>query len=632
MVAGVVVIGLLVTPGMLTAGAQAAEGDPTPAPTPAPTDTAAPAPTPTAEPVPPAPVMPTELGSWCVTLFPPLKPKTERRKAQELMAGKVDMGNGGTYYLSEHPNWRPQSGTDTSGDRHVHSLDWALPLLYRGVHKQNTAMVDRFRQLMYYWIEDNKGSRGVWVDGTIYGGLRTQTLVCAAQTLNDPVIIAAALRDSQTMIRGYTSHREVSVGTNNTELIRQVGALAAYCWVNDAPGRTRAWQNTVAIARGLVLDDGSDVEGSPGYAMYIEKLMGQAEAAAATCGIPASPLPELRGLLYQFVAQAVRPDFKLQSLGDTINSSLRGTFGLGDWRAEWIRSGGTAGTPPTPVYTAFDGGYVFGRAGWRPSPGGPDTYYSLRFSSARPNTAHTHDDGGALTFYSRGVEWIGDPGPYRYENGSSLRWFMKSRAAHSSFTVSNVRRATSNGVRKLTSTSDWTLGGNDTTCLADRTWGSVDVTRCTVYVRSVDAMIVTDYVKATKIKGKVARQNSPQRVLTQRWQLTPGIGAQNVNDVITLSAGDKRVDVYKSGVGGWAVDPARNGSSVGWFTGAWGEKLPGAVLSRAVPLSNRGDDQVLVTVLVPRVDGESVPVTIDANGVTITRNGAVITTPLPVPR
>ena len=32
------------------------------------------------------------------------------------------------------------------------------------------------------------------------------------------------------------------------------------------------------------------------------------------------------------------------------------------------------------------------------------------------------------------------------------------------------------------------------------------------------------------------------------------------------------------------------------------------------------------------VDGESVPVTIDANGVTITRNGAVITTPLPVPR
>ena len=38
---------------------------------------------------------------------------------------------------------------------------------------------------------------------------------------------------------------------------------------------------------------------------------------------------------------------------------------------------------------------------------------------------------------------------------------------------------------------------------------------------------------------------------------------------------------------------------------------------------------MLVTVLVPRVDGENVPVMIDANGVTITRNGTTITTPLP---
>lgn len=294
----------------------------------------------------------------------------------------------------------------------------------------------------------------------------------------------------------------------------------------------------MSIARGLIFDDGSDVEGSPGYAMYIEKLMHQAEATATTCGIPADPLPALRGLLYQFVAQAVRPDFQLQSLGDTINESLRDTFGVGDWRADWIRSAGTAGTPPTTVYTAFDGGYVFGRAGWRPAPGGPDSYYSMRFTSVRPITAHTHDDGAALTFYSRSVEWLGDPGPYRYDNASALRWYMKSRAAHSSFTVSNVKRTLSNDVRRLMSTSDWTIGGNDTTCLADRTWGSVNVTRCAVYVRSVDAMIVVDYVKATKIKGKYARQNAAKRVLTQRWQITPGVGAQNVNDVLTSTAGD----------------------------------------------------------------------------------------------
>ena len=389
----------------------------------------------------------------------------------------------------------------------------------------------------------------------------------------------------------------------------------------------------MSIARGLIQPDGSDVEGSPGYAMYIEKLLHDAEASAATCGVPADPIPTLRGLLYQFVAQTVRPDFKIQSLGDTINESLRGSFGVGDWRADWIRSGGTAGTPPTPVYTAFDGGYVFGRAGWNPQPGGPDTYYSLRFSSTRPITPHTHDDGAALTLYSRGVEWIGDPGPYRYDNGSSLRWFMKSRTAHSSFTVSNVRRSMSSGVRKVTSTSNWTIGGNDTTCLADRTWGSVNVTRCMVYVRSIDAVIVADYVNASRLPGKKKQlKRYGTRTMTQRWQIAPGVGALSYeNDVLTLGIGGSRLDVYKSGPGGWDIRTAKEGSSIGWFTGTWGQKLPGAVLSRQVGMKPTSDTQVLVTVFVPRVDGEAVPVVIDANGVTVTRNGTAITTPLPVP-
>ena len=62
------------------------------------------------------------------------------------------------------------------------------------------------------------------------------------------------------------------------------------------------------------------------------------------------------------------------------------------------------------------------------------------------------------------------------------------------------------------------------------------------------------------------------------------------------------------------------------------EKKPGAVLSRQVGLRPTADAQALVTVFVPRVNGEIVPVVIDANGVTVTRNGTTITTPLPVPR
>lgn len=243
-----------------------------------------------------------------------------------------------------------------------------------------------------------------------------------------------------------------------------------FCSVGDSNLRDAAWRNLVAVARGVINDDGSDVEGSPHYAMYMEKLLTQVEAAAVTCGIPNDPIPQLRELLYGFVAQAVRPDFKLESLGDTASVELRNNFGVGDWRADWLRTKGAVGAPPTPVYTSYDGGYIFGRYSWAPSGAGvPDSFYSLRYKGVRPGTAHTHDDGGSLTFYSRGVPWISDPGPYRY-NSSSLRSFVKTRAAHSTFTVSNTKYNRWKGVVKTKSRSDSASGGNDFSCLVDTSW------------------------------------------------------------------------------------------------------------------------------------------------------------------
>ena len=88
----------------------------------------------------------------------------------------------------------------------------------------------------------------------------------------------------------------------------------------------------------------------------------------------------------------------------------------------------------------------------------------------------------------------------------------------------------------------------------------------------------------------------------------------------------------KSGLDPWVVDYAKPGGKVGWFTGTWGQKLPSQVVNRQVPIPKAGVQQALVTVLVPRNDGEQVPVTIAANGVTITRGGLTITTPAPMPQ
>lgn len=575
--------------------------------------------------------IPASVGSWCTTLFGASAVTGSAAKAAQLMAGQADMGQGGVYQLAEHPDWKPQAGTDTSGDRHANSLNWALPLLFRGISTGDQAMVDRFRQLMYYWIDDHQGARGAWVDSSIYGGLRTQTLVCAAQTLDDPKIKAAALDDAQRMLRGTRGQIDVRLGTNNTDLIRQGGAFAAYCWVGDTAGRDKAWSNIVSMARGVVNDDGSDVEGSPGYAEYIEKILRVMQGAATTCSLPsADPIPSLRDKLVGFVAHASRPDFSLESLGDTLAVPITGTFGVGNPRADWSRTRGATGTSPDPTYATFSGGYVFGRAGWHPQPDGPDTYYSLRFTSSRPATAHTHDDGLGMTFFSRGVEWFGDPGPYRYDNASAMRTFIKSRGAHSSVTLTNVKRTRESGVRLVKGTSDAPVGGNDYTCLDDRTWGSVDVTRCTTYVRSIDAMVIVDYVNATRIKGKAARAAAATRTITERWQLPPGVAATNVDGTLMqLSNGSKRLDVIRAGPGDWALQGSQASTASAWFTGSWGQPQPATVLSRTIGVPAAGGGQAMVTVLVAHLDSEPVPVKVDERGVTVTRGGRTITTPLP---
>ena len=584
-----------------------------------------------ADPIAPPPlVMPTQMGSWCAAFFPVTSMAKERKQANQVMAGRATVSKGGIYQLSEHPDWQPQPGTDTSGDRHVNSLNWALPLLNVGVADQNAAMVERFRSLLYYWISDHQGKRGTWVDGSIYGGLRTQTFVCAAQTLNEPALLAAAVDDAGRMLRSFRRNPDVAIGANNTDLIRQLGAFGMFCLNGDTASRDTAWRNLVSVARGVVFDDGSDVEGSPGYALYIENLLGQGERAATTCGTPAEPISSLRDSLYAFVSQAVRPDFTLDAIGDTLHQRLPASFGADDPRAEWVRTAGASGTPPAPIYATFQGGYQFGRAGWQPQPGMPNTYYATRFTSARPGTAHTHDDGGSLTLWSRGVDWIGDPGPYRYENGSAMRAFMRTRTAHSSLTVTGTERDKARGVQLISSRSDWQTGGNDTTCTRDDTYRGVRWTRCVQYIRSVDAVVVVDRIDADRNRGPKRVRRIPREVI-QRWQISPGISATSADGVISLTKDGASLDIIRGGDGGWQVATAQPGGTEGWFTAGWGEVQPGAVLSRSVSLPRTGGQATMVTVFVPRSAGEAVPVRLDGEVTKITRGGRTITTRLPAP-
>lgn len=73
------------------------------------------------------------------------------------------------------------STLDSSGNGHMHSLHYLLPLLRDGVRRNDHPMVARFYALLADWVKDNppRPSGAAW-NVEIVEGYRALTLVCAA--------------------------------------------------------------------------------------------------------------------------------------------------------------------------------------------------------------------------------------------------------------------------------------------------------------------------------------------------------------------------------------------------------------------------------------------------------------------
>ena len=197
-------------------------------------------------------------------------------------------------------------------------------------------------------------------------------------------------------------------------------------------------------------------------------------------------------------------------------------------------------------------------------------------------TAHVHSDLGSVTFDSYGSEFVGDPGPYRYDS-SAIRDYMVSRSGHSVIrVVEKPRRSPRKAqgvfaqarlrqrrgkrvVKVLATTSD----PYNRTCLRDRTYVAAVIKRCVYYDTAVDALVVVDSIKAKKrIRAD------------QRWQIPNGVKVNPKKRGATLVTPTARARVKFTG--GGAVRKYRPNSKRpdGWFTNGYGELVKGTVLQR----------------------------------------------------
>jgi hypothetical protein len=562
--------------------------------------------------------------SWCRLLIP--SSKGDAADADSIMDDNIaNLGQYGYYRLSADPDWKPQSTLDSSGNTHVNGLYWAVPLLYTGARRGDVPMVERFFDLIDNWLGKHKKKKSrTWsVTQPIIAGERLWTLTCASDISDGARFVKATRKEANTQIKGF----KLGGGTNNTAIHSQGSALAAFCYLGDTTKMNQAANNLDRLADYLILPDGSDREGSPWYAYYTLRLLSKLAPIYDRCGVPYESIFAATKRLEHFLAVSVDPNFNLVMTGDTHRAKLAPKWFAPDSEALWAATEGAQGQPPTKLYEVFSGGYVFGRNSWGDIDGHRPTFYSVRVS--RPYvTAHVHSDLGSVTFNSYGSEFIGDPGPYRYDS-SAIRDYMVSRSGHSVIRVTTLKpkkkpskKASVLGLMAAPPTASESSsvlsaegGPYDQTCLRDRTYTSATIKRCVYYDSEIDALVVVDSVKAVKRIRADQRWMAPDAVT---------VTSRSKGATMTTPTASARM-VFK---GGGTVRTYRPTSkrADGWFTNGYGELVKGTVLQRRDTLK-KGEKVKWVSVLAA---GTSTPkVSVKDDVVYVTRDGQTKDFPLP---
>ena len=529
--------------------------------------------------------------------------------SNDLMAGHVDLDEYGSFHLAPNPTWKPVSSLDSSGRGHMHSLHWLLPLLKVGERRPDPAKIDRFYAVLHDWVHDNKPggrrtSHYAWNASPIYEGFRSLTMVCAAAGPRGTAPwLAQALKKQGEMAADSRRYE----GVNNASLHQQMGLYAIGAVLGRPAWRQLAIQRIRALVIRLIHPDGSDEEGALTYAQNDYKWFRMAADRMQRAGDPVPAELSRVDAIPGFLAQATRPDGLIEALGDSSPTPL----GARDWvgtPAEWQATGGASGVPPSATFSAYAGGYVFGRSGWGTAdrPLIDETYYSVRAGRA-DGIPHAHDDAGSVTLYSHGTPLLLDTGQWKYLYGST-RSFIVSRAAHNVVLVDNVHR--SNPRPDLRTTQ---VDGLDISTVVDRGYRGVTLTRTVAYDRVDDVLLVWD------------RLESPRKVTaSQQWGLARDRGVRLDADAAHSTGAGANVSMYFTS-GGAPLDVAKGqrGPMRGWNSEAYGDLAP----SPSVRATQRGTSLSWLTVIAPRGDGVPASAYSATSTVSPVAASVVLTTP-----
>ena len=513
---------------------------------------------------------------------------SDAASADAIMAGTVSFGAKGTLTLAADPDWQPQTTLDRSGNANVHTLTWALPLLREGVRRGDQAMVDRFYWLLQDWARDVPpapiSSTGPY--SALPEGYRMLALACAAAGPRGAEPWLAELYTAQAQLMAGADHFRLG---NNTSLHQSMGLYVAGVVLRRGDLRATGLDRMALVAEHLLLADGSDLEGAPGYSSHNYVWFGQAVRRIALAG-DAAPAGLARATrIADLLTHATRPDGRLETIGDTEPTTGPSTTSTAQ---TFARTLGARGTVPASTFAAFEGGYVFDRSGWGTGARtfADETFWSMRTGRAASRAIHGHADTGSLTLSAHGSALVDDPGLYAYDTSARRKWIV-SRAAHSVVTIPG--RTYTRGLDSVIASKP--VSGGELVTITDRGYAGVLLTRTVYYHRASDTVVVWD--SAARTSGTVPTYAE------QRWQIAAGRKVVlGTGRAATSGTGGNLSMRWPAAIPSLARYSGSSAPLAGWSSPGYGQLQAATTLVARRPLSATAPAMWL-TVLAPRAAG-----------------------------
>jgi hypothetical protein len=507
-------------------------------------------------------------------------PVSLQRTADDLLADIYHLGQHPAVKLPHDLTWREDPLGDRQWRQKLQMLRYVVALMYQWQATDDDRYRDRGIELMRSWIAANPygsaASSSAWKDQVT--AWRAMTMVCVAGLLPEKGWLEQAIADHGAILADPAFY----VGGGNHALNQAIGLLDVGCYL----GRTD-WQR-LAVRRidrfiGRTIDtQGVSDEQAVKYDRYDYDRLMLARDHLLDCGLPAPANFHRVERIPVFLAQATRPDGRMETIGDSDDLRSRPIDGT---PLEYAATFGERGTVPGQTVSLFDRGYAFGRTGWGDGARAfrDEIQFSLRYAAAL--LRHGHADAGGLTMSGNGAQLLVDPG-YGDQNSSIWHRYFVSRAAHNLVTVDGVAAVTSRGGRLLRSKI---RQRSVDLKVVIRSYPGVTLQRRVVFSRRMGYLIVEDTVIS----------DTP-RTSRQLWHLTED-ARPKVDGSRTWTRRDRGNLFVRQLVGGGttSVKAGRTSPIQGWISRSYGQREPAPVIEHRAT----GTRVRFLTLLAPFVEG-----------------------------